>query len=81
MHSLMMSSDSLPRFFVGVLLHFGHDKLLIERAAIYADADRLAVVYGDFADCRKLFVAALACTDVAGIDAVFVERFGAVGYW
>jgi len=54
---------------------------LIERAAIHADADGLSVIDRDFADGGKLFVAALACTNVAGIDAVFVERFGALGYW
>src|SRR5579859_2078453 len=64
--------------FVGVFLHFGHDELLIQRAAVDADADRLSIVHSDFADSRKLFVATLACADVAGIDAVFVERFGAV---
>ena len=65
--------------FVGVLLHFGHDELLIERAAIDADADGFSIVHRDFADRGKLFIAALACPNVAGIDAVFVERFGAVG--
>jgi hypothetical protein len=64
---------------VGVLLHFLHDQLLIERAAIDADADRFAVVDGDFADGGELFVAARAFADVAGIDAVFVEGFGAFG--
>src|SRR5262249_54246884 len=68
----------LAEIFVGVLLHFGHDELLIKRAAIDADADWFAVVHRDFADGRKLFVTALARADVAGIDAVFVERFGTV---
>ena len=60
MHSLMISSDVFAEIFVGVLLHFVHDELLIERAAIDADAHGLAVVARDFADGGKLLVAALA---------------------
>ena len=56
-----------------------HDQLLIQRAAIDADAHRLAVVARDFANGGELFVAALAGADVAGIDAVLVESFRAVG--
>jgi len=52
---------------------------LIERAAVDADADRFAVVHGYFADGGELFIAALACADIAGIDAVFVECFSAIG--
>ncbi len=58
---------------VGVLLHLAHDQLLIERAAVDADAHGLAVVAGDAADGGELLVAALAGADVAGIDAVLVE--------
>ncbi len=65
--------------FVGVLLHFAHHEFLIQRAAVHADADGLAVVARHFADGGELFVAALAGADVAGIDAVFIERGGAVG--
>jgi hypothetical protein len=57
-------------------LHFVHDELLIQGAAIDADADWFAVVAGNFANGGKLFVAALAGADVAGIDAVLVEGFG-----
>ena len=56
---------------------FRSDQLLIQRAAVDADAHRLAVVAGDLADRRELFVAALAGADVARVDAVFVERGGA----
>ena len=62
-----------------VLLHFLHHKLLIERAAIDADADGFAVVARHFANGGELFVAALAVADVAWIDAVFIERAGAIG--
>src|SRR5690348_11829214 len=64
---------------VSVLLHLLHDELLIERAAVHADAHGLAVVDGDFADGGELFVAAHALADVAGIDAVFVEGPGTFG--
>ena len=58
---------------------FAHDQLLVERAAVDADAHRLAVVDRDLADGGELLVAPLAGADVAGIDAVLVERRGAVG--
>jgi hypothetical protein len=64
--------------FVRVLLHFVHDELLIQRAAIHADAHGLAIVARNFADRRKLLVAALARANVAGIDAVLVQRFRAL---
>ena len=64
---------------VGVFLHLLHDEFLIERAAVDADADGLAVVDGHFADGGELLVAARACADVAGIDAIFIEGFRAFG--
>ena len=64
---------------VGVLLHLAHDQLLIERAAIDADAHRLAVVHGDFADRGELLVAPRSRAHVAGIDAVLVEGPRAIG--
>ena len=79
MHSLMISSEVMAEIAVGVLLHLRDDQLLVERAAVDADADRLAVIAGDFADGRELLVAPLAGADVAGIDAVLVERVRAVG--
>ncbi len=69
----------LAEILVGVLLHLLHDQFLIQGAAIHADADRFAVIDGDFADGGELFVAALSRADVAGIDAVFIESFRAFG--
>ena len=62
---------------VGVLLHLRDDQLLVERAAVDADAHRLAVIHRDLADRRELLVAPAARADVAGVDAVLVERGGA----
>ena len=59
---------------VGVLLHLRHDQFLVQRAAVDADAYRLAVIDGHLADGGELLVAALAGADVAGVDAVLVER-------
>ncbi len=64
---------------VGIFLHLAHDQLLIERAAVDADAHGLVVVTRDFADGGELLVAALPGAHVAGIDAEFIERAGAVG--
>ena len=71
----------LAEVLVGVLLHLAHHQFLIERAAVHADAHGLAVVARDFADGGELLVAALAVADVAGIDAVFVERRAQSGYF
>ncbi len=73
----MISSDVFPRFAVGVLLHLRDDELLVERAAVDADPHRLAAFDRHLADGRELLVAAPAGADVAGIDAVLVERLGA----
>ena len=73
--------DDLFRFFaeifVRVLLHLAHNQLLIERAAIHADANGLAVVPRDLADSGELLIAALSRAHVAGIDAVLVQRLRA----
>ena len=58
---------------VGVLLHLAHNQFLIERAAINANPDRLAVIHGDFADRSELFVAAGSGADISRIDAVLIE--------
>jgi hypothetical protein len=63
---------------VGILLHLAHDQLLIEGAAIDADAHGFCVVTSDSADGGELLVAAFAGTDVAGIDAIFVEGASAI---
>ena len=62
-----------------VLFHLRDDELLIERAAVDADAHRLAVVDGDLADRGELLVAPPPGADVARIDPVFVERRRAGG--
>ena len=77
MHSLMISSDVRPEVAVGVLLHLREHELLIERAAVDADAHRLVPVARHAADGRELFVAPPAGADVAGVDPVLVERSGA----
>jgi hypothetical protein len=55
-----------------------HYQLLIQRTAVDANADGLAVISSDVADGGKLFVAALACAYVSRINAIFVERYGAI---
>ena len=60
-----------------VLVHELGQKLLIERSPVGADAHRLAVADGDLDDLAELQVALVLEADVAGIDAVFVERLGA----
>ena len=52
--------------------HLGQ-QLLVERAPVHADADRLVVRDRDLDDLRELLVAALGA-DVAGIDAVLGQR-------
>ena len=54
-------------------------QLLVERAPVRPDPHRFAVADGDLDDLAELQVALVAETDVAGIDAVFVERLGAGG--
>ena len=58
---------------VRVLLHLRHHQLLVQGAAVDADANRLAVVDRHLADGRELLVAPGARAHVAGIDAVLVE--------
>ena len=62
---------------VGVLVHQAGQKLLVERAPVHADADRLPVFDRHLDDGAELPVALFAETDVAGIDAILVERLGA----
>src|SRR5690348_339020 len=59
---------------VRILLHLAHHELLIERAAVDANAHRLAVIARDFADRRKLLVATLTMAYIAGVDAVFIQH-------
>ena len=64
---------------VGVLLHLGGHQLLVERAAVDADAHRFVAINRHLADGRELLVAARAGPNVARVDAVLVERARAVG--
>ncbi len=61
----------------GVLVHQAGQQFLIERAPVGPDAHRLAVADGDLDDQAELQVALRPEADVAGIDAVLVERLGA----
>ena len=60
-----------------VLVHETGQQLLVERTPVGADAHRLAVADRDLDDLAELQVALVLEADIAGIDAVFVERFGA----
>ena len=64
---------------LGVLVHQMGEKLLVERAPVCADSDRLAVLDGLFDDRRELDVALGLEAHVARIDPVFVERLGTGG--
>ena len=61
----------------GVLVHERGQELLIERTPVRADAHRLAVADRDLDDLAELQVALVLEADIAGIDAIFVERLGA----
>ncbi|MGY4316809.1 hypothetical protein ACVWW1_006136 [Bradyrhizobium sp. JR3.5] len=60
-----------------VLVHQLGEQLLVERAPIGADTHRLVVLVGDLDDVGELGVALVLEADIAGIDAVLVERLGA----
>src|SRR3989442_3172534 len=68
-----------PERAIGVLLHLRDDELLVQRAAVDADAYRPVVIDRDLADGGELFVAAAPRPDVTRIDAVLVERTRAIG--
>ena len=61
----------------GVVFHQPGEQFLIERAPIGADPHRLVVLVRDLDDVGELGVALVLEADIAGIDAVFVERLGA----
>ena len=61
----------------GVFVHQVGQQGLVERAPIGADADRLAVPDRHLDDGAELPVFLLLETDIAGVDAVFVESLGA----
>ena len=60
-----------------VLVHQVGQQLLIERAPVDADAHRLVVLDRHLDDRGELRVALVLEADIAGIDAVLVERLGA----
>ena len=64
---------------VGVLLHLAHDEFLVERTAIHADADGLAVI--DAPLCRSSRTARRGGSraHISGIDAVLIEGARAIG--
>ena len=70
-----------PEVAVGVFLHLAHHQLLIERAAVDADAHRLAVVDGDFADGGELFVAPLAAPTLPGLMRYLSSARAQSGYF
>ena len=61
----------------GVLVHQAGQQLLVERAPIGADAHRLAVLDRGLDDGAELPILFLLEADIAGVDAILVERFGA----
>ena len=63
-----------------VLVHQARQQLLVERAPVDADAHRLGVAQRDVDDRGELPVLLVLEADVAGIDAVLVERLGAAGF-
>ncbi len=69
----------LRRGRAGVLVHHPREQLLVEAAPVDADAHRLAVLDRLLDQGRELVVALRAVADVARIDAVLVERDGALG--
>ena len=60
-----------------VLVHQPREQILVEASPIHSDAHRLAVPRGDLDDLGELLVALLLEADIAGIDAIFGESFGA----
>ena len=79
-HGLVRHLARLARFGrLGVLVHQPGEQFLIERAPVDADAHRLAVLDRHLDDLGELRIALVLEADIAGIDAVFVERLGAAG--
>jgi hypothetical protein len=62
---------------LGILVHQPGQELLVERAPIGADAHRLIVFERHLDDGGELLILLVLEADIAGIDAVLVERLGA----
>ena len=60
-----------------ILVHQMRQQFLVERAPVGADAHRLAVLDRGLDDGAELAILFLLEADIAGIDAVLVERLGA----
>ncbi|ENN84185.1 hypothetical protein RHSP_77665 [Rhizobium freirei PRF 81] len=65
------------RAFGGVLVHQRGQEILIERTPVDADAHRLVVADRHLDNFGELLVLLVLEADIAGIDAVFRQRFGA----
>ncbi len=74
-HGAGRAGRGRPRIFV----HEGGEKFLIEGPPVCADPHRLAMLERGFDDRRKLPVLLVLEADIAGIDPIFVERFGTGG--
>ena len=59
-----------------IFVHHARKQILVEAAPVRANAYRLFVFQGELDDGRELRIALAPETDVAGIDAIFRERFG-----
>ena len=64
---------------LGVLVHQVRQQFLIERAPVGADPHRLVVLDRHLDDGGELLVLLVLEADIAGVDAVLVERLGAAG--
>ena len=65
------------RFRLRILIHQPREQLLVERAPVGADAHRLIVLERHLDDGGELLVLLVLEADIAGIDAVLVERLRA----
>jgi len=57
-----------------ILVHQGCQQILIQRAPVHPDSDRLVVVERDPDNRAEIFVTAFSA-DITGVDTVFGERF------
>jgi len=62
-----------------VFIHQPGEQFLVERTPVRPDPHRLAVLVGDLDDVGELRVALVLEADIAGVDAVFVERLAQAG--
>jgi hypothetical protein len=67
-----------PEISIRVLLHLRDHELLVERPGVDTNPNRFSAITRDAADRRELLVPSSSGADITGVDAVLVERFGAV---